>query len=102
MAVVERRREEQRKHRRQSTVSLVGYTNAGKSTLLNALTGGDSVSVMDRPFETLDTTTRGLFLPELGAPCLVVDRPCDAPTPRHFQRNSTIPPHTHTQGSRRC
>jgi 50S ribosomal subunit-associated GTPase HflX len=64
--VVKRRREEQRKHRRQSTVSLVGYTNVGKSTLLNALTGSDAVSVVDRPFETLDTTTRGLFLPDLG------------------------------------
>lgn len=65
-AVVKRRREEQRKQRRHSTVSLIGYTNVGKSTLLNTLTGGDSVSVMDRPFETLDTTTRALFLPEIG------------------------------------
>lgn len=63
---MKRRREEQRKQRRHSTVSLIGYTNVGKSTLLNTLTGGDSVSVMDRPFETLDTTTRALFLPEIG------------------------------------
>jgi GTP-binding protein HflX len=38
-------------------LALVGYTNAGKSTLLNALTGAD-VSVADRLFHTLDPTTR--------------------------------------------
>ena len=40
------------------TAALVGYTNAGKSTLLRALTGAD-VLVEDRLFATLDTTTRG-------------------------------------------
>jgi GTP-binding protein HflX len=40
-------------------VSIVGYTNAGKSTLLNALTESD-VPVQDRPFETLDTSSRRL------------------------------------------
>ena len=44
------------------TVSLVGYTNAGKSALFNTLTGSDIRSI-DRPFETLDTTTRRLYLP---------------------------------------
>ncbi len=39
------------------SVALAGYTNAGKSTLLNALTGA-SVGVGDRPFQTLDPTTR--------------------------------------------
>lgn len=39
------------------TVALVGYTNAGKSSLMNALTGAD-VQVRDRLFETLDTRTR--------------------------------------------
>lgn len=49
---------ETRKRAGLSTVSLVGYTNAGKSTLLNALAGSDEVSVRDRLFETLDPTCR--------------------------------------------
>lgn len=44
-------------------VCLVGYTNAGKSTLLNTLTNADAY-VMDQLFATLDTTTRGLTLPD--------------------------------------
>ena len=43
------------------SVALAGYTNAGKSTLLNALTGAD-VGVRDRLFHTLDPTTRTLRL----------------------------------------
>jgi GTPase len=58
---LEQRRAVQRKARERSAapvVALAGYTNAGKSTLLNALTDAD-VSVDDRLFETLDPTTRG-------------------------------------------
>ncbi|MBJ7458017.1 MAG: GTPase HflX [Thermoleophilaceae bacterium] len=52
-----RRRERERKSI--GTVALAGYTNAGKSSLLNSLTGSD-VTVRDRLFETLDPTTRTL------------------------------------------
>ena len=45
------------------TIALVGYTNAGKSTLMNALTGAD-VLVADQLFATLDTTARRLELPD--------------------------------------
>jgi len=47
------------------TVSLVGYTNAGKSTLMNALTGA-GVYVEDRLFSTLDTRTRQWWIPNFG------------------------------------
>ena len=53
------------------TVSLVGYTNAGKSTLLNKLTGAD-VAVRDALFATLDTRTRRWQLPGWG-PVLLSD-----------------------------
>ncbi|MYB34970.1 MAG: GTPase HflX [Gammaproteobacteria bacterium] len=48
-----------------ATISLVGYTNAGKSTLFNALTGADTLSD-NRLFATLDPTMRRLDLPKAG------------------------------------
>ncbi|MFH1865276.1 MAG: GTPase HflX, partial [Candidatus Eisenbacteria bacterium] len=60
---VEIDRQEQRKRReRMVRVALVGYTNAGKSTLMNALSGAD-VHTEDLLFATLDATTRKLELP---------------------------------------
>jgi GTP-binding protein HflX len=53
-----RRRRKARRRGETPVVALAGYTNTGKSTLLNALTEA-SVSVDDRLFETLDPTTRG-------------------------------------------
>jgi GTP-binding protein HflX len=64
----------QRKARRRSgipSVALVGYTNAGKSSLLNILTGA-GVLVEDQLFSTLDATTRRLDLPS-GRPALFSD-----------------------------
>jgi len=57
-------RDTQRKQRRNNQVPqicLIGYTNAGKSTILNALTNAD-VLAEDKLFATLDTTTRKLFI----------------------------------------
>jgi len=69
-----RQREQRRSRRKRSgtpTVAIVGYTNAGKSTLLNALTGSD-VTVEDKLFATLDTRSRAMRLPS-GREVVVTD-----------------------------
>jgi GTP-binding protein HflX len=65
--------QEQRRSRRrdQNKVALVGYTNAGKSSLMRALTGSD-VLVQDKLFATLDTTIRAMY-PETPPRVLVSD-----------------------------
>ncbi|WP_397473023.1 GTPase HflX [Pusillimonas sp.] len=65
---VQRQRNTQRRARARGTtlsVSLVGYTNAGKSTLFNALTRADAYAA-DQLFATLDTTTRKLWIEGTG------------------------------------
>ena len=64
-------RVQSRKERELFTIALVGYTNVGKSTLMNALTKAN-VFVEDRLFATLDATTRVLYLPE-GHKVLLTD-----------------------------
>ena len=71
---VKRQRATQRKDRKRTPVpnaAIVGYTNAGKSSLLRALTGAD-VLVEDKLFATLDTTTRKIALPN-NQPLLLTD-----------------------------
>ena len=66
LAEVQARKErEVRSRQEELTVSLVGYTNAGKSTLMNALTGA-GVYVEDKLFSTLDTRTRQWHLRDWG------------------------------------
>jgi len=71
---VRKQRTTQRKERERMPLphaSIVGYTNAGKSTLLNRLTGS-TVLAEDMLFATLDTTTRRIELPD-GQPLLLTD-----------------------------
>ncbi|MDK2857089.1 MAG: GTPase [Verrucomicrobiota bacterium] len=74
LELVRQRRAEQRRGRQRhgwALVSLVGYTNAGKSTLLNRLAGAD-IYAQNQLFATLDPTTRQVELPN-GDPCLLTD-----------------------------
>ncbi len=64
-------RRARREKQGQTVVALVGYTNAGKSTLMNALSGSD-VLVEDKLFATLDPVMRNVDLPE-NRSCLLVD-----------------------------
>jgi GTP-binding protein HflX len=71
LETIQKRRRLTRGHRAFPLVSLVGYTNAGKSTLLNALSQADAY-VDDRLFATLDTKTRQVHLPD-GRNVLLTD-----------------------------
>lgn len=74
LAKLGQQRSMQRRARKRSgvmSVSMVGYTNAGKSTLFNRLTQS-GVYAADQLFATLDTTSRKLFIPECG-PVVISD-----------------------------
>lgn len=74
LELVRKQRKTQRKERERMETpqaAIVGYTNAGKSTLLNILSGSD-VMAKDMLFATLDTTTRRIELPD-GQPLLITD-----------------------------
>ena len=74
LEAVRKQRKTQRKERERYETphaAIVGYTNAGKSSLLNILSGAD-VMAKDMLFATLDTTTRRIDLPD-GQPLLITD-----------------------------
>jgi len=74
LEIVRKHRKTQRKEREKLDTphgSIVGYTNAGKSTMLNRISGSD-VLAKDMLFATLDTTTRRIDLPD-GQPLLITD-----------------------------
>lgn len=70
---IEKRREQLRRHRKKSNtpvIAIVGYTNAGKSTLMNRLTDA-GVLAQDKLFATLDPTARALTLPDMQRVILI-------------------------------
>ncbi len=72
---LERQREIRRRSRKRAavfSVSIVGYTNAGKSTLFNRLVSARAYAA-DQLFATLDTTTRKLYLPDYNSSIVVSD-----------------------------
>ena len=74
LAAIEKRRHQMRKRREKDsvqTVAIVGYTNAGKSTLMNALTDA-GVLAENKLFATLDPTSRALILPD-GRQVMLID-----------------------------
>ena len=74
LEAMEKRRHQMRKRREKDsvqTVAIVGYTNAGKSTLMNALTDA-GVLAENKLFATLDPTSRGLTLPD-GRQVMLID-----------------------------
>ncbi len=74
LAEVRKQRDTRRKEREKqgsASAAIAGYTNAGKSTLLNQLSGSD-VMAEDMLFATLDTTTRAIEMPD-GQPLLLTD-----------------------------
>lgn len=74
LAALEKRRGESRRRRKKDNTlvaAIVGYTNAGKSTLLNSLTGA-GVLAQDKLFATLDLTSRAIELPD-GRSIILVD-----------------------------
>jgi GTP-binding protein HflX len=75
LAKIEKNHESQRKSRKNhgfKTVAIVGYTNAGKSCLLRALTKKE-VKVKDELFATLDSRIAKLYLPDIQNSCLLSD-----------------------------
>lgn len=72
LELIQKRRANMRQRRRLPSVCLVGYTNAGKSTLLNAFSSKGGSYVDDRLFATLDTCTRSVYLAE-GRSILLTD-----------------------------
>ncbi|MEI7973987.1 MAG: GTPase HflX, partial [Bdellovibrio sp.] len=74
LETVRKNRSQHRQGRRRNEVpsfALIGYTNSGKSSLLNRLTGAQAI-VKNQAFATLDPTTRKIFLPG-GPPAVVTD-----------------------------